>query len=236
MGYIGGSGSPSPVSLPDRTFARSNTRSKTRRVNRHESSPCRCHPTGRVGPRRDTHPPRRGSPVLSHPATVPPQMPLRALVSQSETISAPGQCRTLRRGLEAVYGPYSTSAPCARHSTLKHDRTRSTTEVRTSTLARVARATRVAILTALTRQKSHSTRPFSTAKEIGCYRQRGGGRGCDPARPSFGRAPLDLSTGNQRYGVVNEPFSGPVGPCYPVLLSINKYRSIPYPGQSLRLS
>lgn len=138
------------------------------------------------GPVR-THPPTGyGYPVLSHPATVPPQMPLRRVVSQSETISAPSQCRTLRRGLEAVYGPYSTSAPCARHSTSKHDRTRSTTEVRTSPLARVVRATRVAILTALTRQKSHRTRPNFEAKEIGCYRVRGGGRGCDPTTPREG--------------------------------------------------
>lgn len=84
--------------------------------------PCRCHPTGRVGPRKDTPPPRKGSPVLSHPATVPSQMPLRRVVSQSETISALSQCRTLERPLEAVYGPYSTSAPCTMHSTLKHDR------------------------------------------------------------------------------------------------------------------
>lgn len=63
---------------------------------------------GPVGTHRH---PGRGSPVLSHPATVPSQMPLRALVSQSETISALSQCRTLHRPLEAVYGPYSTSAP-----------------------------------------------------------------------------------------------------------------------------
>lgn len=65
----------------------------------------------RVEPRRDTPPPHRGSPVLSHPATVPPQMPLRRVVSHSETISALSQYRTLTGPLEAVYGPYSTSAP-----------------------------------------------------------------------------------------------------------------------------
>ena len=53
---------------------------------------------------------------------VPPQMPLRRVVSQSETISALSQYETLRRGLEAVYGPYSTSAPCARHNTRRDDR------------------------------------------------------------------------------------------------------------------
>lgn len=71
----------------------------------------------------------------------------------------------------------------------------------------------VAILTALTRQKSHNERSISEAKEIGCYRVRGRGRGCDPARPHEAHEPLDLSVGNQRYGVVNEPCSGPVGPC-----------------------
>ena len=118
IGYIGGSGSPSPVSLPDRSFARSNTRTKTENMNTHDPSPLSMPPHG---PRRDTPPPRRGSPVLTHPATVPPQMPLRRVVSQSETISAPGQCRTLRRGLEAVYGPYSTSAPLC---TTQHDTAR----------------------------------------------------------------------------------------------------------------
>lgn len=63
---------------------------------------------GPVGTHRH---PGRGSPVLSSPATVPSQMPLRRVVSQSETISAPCQCRTLGTHLEAVYGPYSTSAP-----------------------------------------------------------------------------------------------------------------------------
>lgn len=52
---------------------------------------------------------------------------------------------------------------------------------RTSPSARVVRAMGVAILTALTRQKSHHTKPFSTAKEIGCYQAGGRGRGCDPA-------------------------------------------------------
>lgn len=63
------------------------------------------------------------------------------------------------------------------------------------------------------------------AKEIGCYRQRGGGRGCDPAHVPEYLEPLDLSVGNQRYGVVNEHCSGPVEPLLLDLLSINKYRS-----------
>lgn len=132
-----------------------------------------------------------GYPVLSHPATVPPQMPLRRVVSQSETISAPCQYETLGTHLEAVYGPYSTSAPL--HTTQHVEARQDTngTEARTSPLARVVRATRVAILTALTRPKSHHTKPFEPTKEIGCYRQRGRGRGCDPTHASKHPAPLD---------------------------------------------
>lgn len=59
---------------------------------------------GPVGTHRH---PGRGSPVLSHPATVPSQMPLRRVVSHSETISALSQYETLRRGLEALRMAYS---------------------------------------------------------------------------------------------------------------------------------
>lgn len=63
---------------------------------------------GPVGTHRH---PGRGSPVLSHPATVPSQMPLRRVVSQSERFLDVSQYETLGTHLEAVYGPYSTSAP-----------------------------------------------------------------------------------------------------------------------------
>lgn len=42
-----------------------------------------------------------------------------------------------------------------------------------------------------------------------------------------------LSAGDQRYGVVNEPCSGPVGPCCSVLLSIDKYKPEMARGQRL---
>lgn len=83
------------------------------RTCRHTMPGFACAPRRRTG---------QGAHVAPGYRTVPSQMPLRRTVSQSETISAPCQCRTLRRGLEAVYGPYSTSAPCTMHSTLKHDR------------------------------------------------------------------------------------------------------------------
>lgn len=60
-----------------------------------------------------------GRPVLSHLATIPSQMPLRRVVSHSETISALSQYETLGTHLEAVYGPYSTSAPSTKHSTIE---------------------------------------------------------------------------------------------------------------------
>ena len=117
-------------------------------------------------------------------------MPLRGAVSHSETISAPSQCRTLGRPLEAVYGPYSTSAPCTRHST--NEKTRSTARRKlVRALSPVSSGPpEVAILTVITRQKSHSARLISEEKEIGCYRVRGRGRGCDPADPHGGGAPI----------------------------------------------
>lgn len=86
----------------------SNRRGGDEKIEQIGPRPCR-HPG--AGPNAYTPPPHRGSPVLSHPATVPSQMPLRRVVSHSERFLEPGQCRTLRRGLEAVYGPYGTSAP-----------------------------------------------------------------------------------------------------------------------------
>ena len=175
-------------------------------MNTHDSSPVSGSVAGRVGPRKDTPPPHRGSPVLSHPATVPPQMPLRGPESHSERFLDVSQYETLGTHLEAVYGPYSTSAPSTRHSTIEARQDTKHHGVRTSPLARVVGAMGVAILTALTRQKSHRAEPNFETKEIGCYRVRGGGRGCDPARPYGGVAIFE------HCGVVNEPCSGPVGP------------------------
>ena len=52
--------------------------------------------------------------------------------------------------------------------------------------------------------------------------QGAGVEGCDPAHMREAHGPLGFSAGNQRYGVVNEPCSGPV---LLDLLSINKKRS-----------
>lgn len=91
-------------------------------------SPVSKPPRGRVDAPQGVPATGYGYPVLSYPATVPSQIPRRALVSHSETISAPSQYETLERGLEAVYGPYSTSAPCARHSTIEKTGARTRTE------------------------------------------------------------------------------------------------------------
>lgn len=181
IGLSGGSASPRPVSAHDRLFARSNMGVKTRRVNTMNPSPlsmphgrpCRA-PWGRTAT-------GYGYPVLSSPATVPSQMPLRRVVSQSETISAPGQCRTLRRGLEAVYGPYSTSAPSTRQSTNGRTRSPEPREPDDGLTGLSSGPPGVAILTVITRPKSQWRCAITRAKEIGCYRQRGRGRGCDPA-------------------------------------------------------
>ena len=162
-------------------------------------------------------------------------MPLRALVSHSETISAPCQCRTLETLSKAPRMAYSASGPPHRHTARRSTTGHTMRSARTSPSAVVVTSPVVAILTVLTRQKSHHSTAISTAKEIGCYRARGRGRGCDPAhiskhpaRPYEGCSALDLSGGNQRYGVVNEPCFGPVEPLLLDLLSINKYRPETY--------
>ena len=95
-----------------RRRARATRRSKKlrpcRRLNNSEASPV-SHSAGEA--RTKPSAPGYGYPIHVVRATVPSQMPLRGSESHSETISAPGQYETLRRGLEAVYGPYSTSAP-----------------------------------------------------------------------------------------------------------------------------
>lgn len=113
-------------------------------------------------------------------------MPLRRVVSQSETISAPRQYETLERGLEAVYGPYSTSAPL--HTT-EHERASTEHEAPrplNSLTALSSGPPGVAILTVITRQKSQRRCAIARAKEIGRYRQRGRGRGCNPAHMHLG--------------------------------------------------
>lgn len=106
----------------------------------------------------------------------------------------------------------------------RFDRTIERDEPRKPRLSRCRHRAGVAILTALTRQKSHSTRPNFDTEEIGRYRVRGGGRGCDPVRPYEGGPRNGRPAGNQRYGIVNEPCSGPVGSYLLDLLSIDKYR------------
>lgn len=139
------------------------------------------------GARTNPSAPGYGYPVRVVRATVPSQIPLRGPESHSETISAPGQYETLETLSKALRLAYSASGPpdvcTARRSTTGHE----ALKPRTALHPAVVTSPGVAILTALTRQKSHSREPISEAKEIGCYRQRGGGRGCDPAHVSVAR-------------------------------------------------
>ena len=98
------------------TIDRSRTRTTARNLNTSGHPPLSCSAGGPVpGPVA----PGYGYPVLSHPATVPSQIPLRRVVSHSERFLDVSQYETLGTHLEAVYGPYSTSAPCTMHSTIE---------------------------------------------------------------------------------------------------------------------
>ena len=62
MGLLGGSGSPLPVSPRDRSFARSNTRTKTEGVNSPSILGLSCSSPAVSMPRRDTPPSGQGVP------------------------------------------------------------------------------------------------------------------------------------------------------------------------------
>lgn len=77
----------------------------------------------------------------------------------------------------------------------------------------------VAILTVFTRPKSHWWCAITRAKEIGCYRQRGRGRGCDPTSTHegmavlrSGMAPPRRCAQHERRGGVDRGWSEPVLP------------------------
>lgn len=162
-------------------------------------------------------------------------MPLRRVVSQSETISAPCQYETLHRPLEAVYGPYSTSAPCEPCETTRDD----TEHERARRLNSPSRPCR----------QGHEGCDLNSVNEIEITPQEavfsgegnrllpvtGRGEGVRPHDTARGvgrsRHRTEFSAYSQRYGVVNEPCSGPVGPSSSNLLSINKYRHVPPRGQ-----
>ena len=155
-------------------------------------SPVSKPPRGRVDAPQGVPATGYGYPVLSYPATVPSQIPRRALVSHSETISAPSQYETLERGLEAVYGPYSTSAPLHTTEHEQEDQMHEAQRARVVLTALSSGPPGVAILTVITRSKSQRRCAITQAKEIGCYRQRGRGRGCDPTNPHEGVTALGL--------------------------------------------
>lgn len=162
-------------------------------------------------------------------------MPLRRVVSQSETISALSQCRTLRRGLEAVYGPYSTSAPLCttQHETRRQEHERGR---RLNSPSRPCRQGHEGCdLNSVNETEITPHEAEFRGEGNRLLPSRGRGEGVRPRDTARGRGtPMheaDLPAGNQRYGVVNEPCSGPVGPCCSALLSINKYRLVLPRGQ-----
>lgn len=183
----------------------------------------------------DTPPPGTGTPVLSSPATVPSQMPLRGPESHSERFLDVSQYETHTSPLEALYGPYSTSAPArctARSIETKHSTTRSPNSPRQplsspsggcdlNSVNEIEITPHEAVFDSEgnrllpTTGPGEGVRPPAPAREVGRPRPR-----------------TDFPAGNQRYGVVNEPCSGPVGPLLLDLLSINKYRSDPCYGQA----
>ena len=139
-------------------------------------------------------------------------MPLRRAESHSETISALSQYETLDRPPEALKLAYSASEPPHDERARQIETGHTMQSARTAPSARVVTSPGVAILTVITRQKSHHERSNFDTEEIGRYRARGGGRGCDPAHVYAAYEHLGFPAGNQCYSVVNEPGSGPVGP------------------------
>ena len=155
-------------------------------------------------------------------------MPLRRVVSQSETISAPSQCRTLHRPLEAVYGPYSTSAPLC---TTQHE-TRRQEHERGRRLNSPSRPCR----------QGHEGCDLNSVNEIEItpreaeFRGEGNrmlpsegrGEGVRPHAPAQPGGPAPAFPSNPN---ALELSTNPVGPCCSVLLSINKYRPETAQGQ-----
>lgn len=131
----------------------------------------------------------RVPPVLSSRGTVPSQMPLRRVVSHSETISAPCQYETLESLSEAVYGPYSTSAPCTRQST--NEQARSTKpQSRSSPLARVVRTTRGCDLNSVHEIEITTGVCYNAGEGNRLLPTTGPGEGVRPRAPALGRGSM----------------------------------------------
>lgn len=110
---------------------------------------------------------------------------------------------------------------------------------RTSPSARVVRTTRGCDLNSVNETEITPHEAVFDSEGNRLLPSRGRGEGVRPHAPAREvgrpRPRTDFPAGNQRYGVVNEPCSGPVGPLLLDLLSINKYRSDPCYGQASAL-
>ena len=186
-------------------------------MNRHSSSPLSMPPHGPVEPRRDTPPPCRGSPVHVVRATVPSQIPLRSSESHSETISAPSQCRTLETLSEALRLAYSASGPPHRHTARRSTTGHTMRSSRTALHPRCRHEPRGCDLNSVNETEITPHKAVFDDEGNRLLSSAGAGEGVRPhdtARGVGRPGPrTNISAGNQRYGVVNEPCSGPVGPC-----------------------
>lgn len=167
-----------PASPSERAFEKTNALSKTEHTS---LSACRTPP---VEPARSPQRPGTGTPSMSYGLPSRPRCPseaLRAILRRFQPLVSTRHwsgSSDPSDWLTAPQGPLTdTQHVEARQDTRRRSHEQPFTPV-------VVTSPGVAILTALTRQKSQPNKPFSTAKEIGCYQRRGGGRGCDPARPS----------------------------------------------------
>ena len=157
-------------------------------------------------------------------------MPLRGSESHSETISAPGQYETLERPLEAVYGPYSTSAPCAAHSTSKHDR--STNEpVAERALSPVSSEPRGCDLNSVNETEITPSTPGFRHGGNRLLPSAGRGEGVRPRTPVRGRTPQWKTRRKSTLWSCQRTLLRPCRPLLLDLLSINKYRPEITPGQ-----
>lgn len=208
-----------------RAIRRSKKLRPCRRLNTQEPSPV-SHSAGEV--RTKPSAPGYGYPVLSSLATVPPQMPLRRVVSQSETISAPGQCRTLDRLSKALRLAYSTSGPPARHTAARSTTGHTMRSSRTALHLRCRHEPRGCDLNSVNETEITPHEAVFAGEGNRLLPTSGRGEGVRP-RPSV--QPQDVLVRKPRRSTLWSCQRTLLRPCRPLLLdllSIDKYRTETY--------
>ena len=159
-------------------------------------------------------------------------MPLRGPESHSETISAPGQYETLERVVRPLRMAYSASGPPHGHTARRSMTGHTTTKSRTTLHPRCRHEPRGCDVNSVNETEITLTSADFDGEGNRLLPTAGPGEGVRPHDTARGmgrpRPRTRLSAGNQRYGVVNEPCSGLVGPCCWAPLSIDKYRPETY--------